>query len=246
MGGKNKSNGKLPPFVPIFRHTMKSPAWRALSVGARATFLALKANYNTNAQNAVFLSSRDAAKEFGVHKDTASKWLHELEHYGFVVMIQGAHLGASGVGKAARYRLTDCYYAGQPPTYDFQNWGGVLFDPKKQNPVRKIRTPRPKKPAIRATAEMTQNGNKRPKKPAIRDAAECPKEPAITSFNHSVEDSLVTQGAVVTAKRLRQEGLSWRKVREVLADPMSPLATEWDRLHQTEMAKMAIAEATAA
>jgi hypothetical protein len=37
------------PFVPIFRHTIKTQAWRALSVGARATFLALKANYNSNA-----------------------------------------------------------------------------------------------------------------------------------------------------------------------------------------------------
>jgi transposase-like protein len=73
---------KLAPFVAIFRHTIKTPAWRALSVGARATFFALKTNYNTNAQNAVFLSARDGARELGVHKDTARKWLRELEHYG--------------------------------------------------------------------------------------------------------------------------------------------------------------------
>jgi hypothetical protein len=140
-----KDKGRLAPFVPIFRHTMKSSAWRALSVGARATFLALKANYNSNAQNAVFLSARDGARELGVHKDTARKWLHELEHYGFVVVVRGAHLGLHGTGKAAHYRLTDCPFAGRPATYDFQNWDGVLYDPKKQNPVRKNRTPCPKK-----------------------------------------------------------------------------------------------------
>jgi hypothetical protein len=77
-----RPKGKLAPFVALFRHTVKSGAWKALSVGARATFVALKTNYNSNAQNAVFLSARDGAKELGVSKNTAGKWLHELEHYG--------------------------------------------------------------------------------------------------------------------------------------------------------------------
>lgn len=38
MSRRDKS--KLAPFVALFRHTIKSPAWKALSVGARATFLA--------------------------------------------------------------------------------------------------------------------------------------------------------------------------------------------------------------
>jgi hypothetical protein len=182
MSRRNQDKGRLAPFVPIFRHTMKSRAWRQLSVGARATFLHLKANYNSNAQNAVFLSARDGARELGVHKDTARKWLHELEHYGFIVEVQGAHLGISGVGKAALYRLTDCGFAGRPPTYDFQNWDGVLYDAKKQNPVRKNRTPRPKNPDIRRSTVVPQNRNKCPTEPDIRNAAECPKKPDITSL----------------------------------------------------------------
>jgi hypothetical protein len=51
MGKRNSDKGRLAPFVPIFRHTMKTPAWQALSVGGRATFLELKANYNTKAQS---------------------------------------------------------------------------------------------------------------------------------------------------------------------------------------------------
>jgi hypothetical protein len=182
MSRRDRDKGRLPAFVPIFRHTIKTPARRALSVGARATFLVLKANYNSNAQNAVFLSARDGARELGACKDTVCKWMHELEHYGFIVEVQGAHLGVSGTGKAARYRLTDCWYAGQPPTYDFQNWDGVLYDPKKQNPVRKIRTPRPKKPDIRAGTDTARNGNKRPKNSDIRNAVECPKSLDITSL----------------------------------------------------------------
>jgi hypothetical protein len=186
MSKRNNGNGKLPPFVPIFRHTMKTPAWRALSVGGRATFLALKANYNTKAQNAVFLSARDGAEELGACKDTVCKWMHELEHYGFIVEVEGAHLGLTGTGKAARYRLTDCPYAGRPPTYDFQNWDRVLYEPKKQNPVRKIRTPRPKNSDTKR-ANAARKRNKRPKISDIRNAPACPKDSDITSFNHSLD-----------------------------------------------------------
>ena len=176
-----KHSGKQPPFVAVYRLTMKSDAWRALSVGAKATFLELRKNYNTKAQNAVFLSARDGARELGVHRDTVCKWVHELEHYGFIVEVRGAHLGVTGTGKAAHYRLTDSPHGGIPPTYDFQNWDGVLYDPKKQNPVRKIRTPRPKKPDTQPI-ESASNGNKRPIEPAIRNVEECPNKPAITSL----------------------------------------------------------------
>src|SRR5262249_55776553 len=185
MANRHRDKGKLPPFVALFRHTIKSPAWKVTSVGARATFFELKANYNTKAQNAVFLSGRNGAKNLNAHKDTVLKWLRELEHYGFVVKVRGAHLGLEGVGKAALYRLTDCPYAGKPATYDFQNWDGVLFEPQKQNPVLRNRTPRPKKPAIRSKAEMSESWNKCPTEPAIRNVEGCPTEPAITSFTSS-------------------------------------------------------------
>jgi hypothetical protein len=87
-------------------------------------------NYNSKAQNSVFLSERDGMKELGVGShNTVRRWLRELEHYGFIVKVRGHHLGVEGVGKAAHYRLTDCGYAGQVPTYDFQSWDGVLFEP---------------------------------------------------------------------------------------------------------------------
>jgi hypothetical protein len=180
---------KLAPFVAIFRHTIKTKAWLALSVGARATFLALKTNYNTNAQNSVFLSSRDGAKELGVDKKTVCKWLHELEHYGFIVAVRRAHLGVEGEGKATLYRLTDCPFAGIAPTYDFQNWDGELFSPKlrrkKQNPVPLEGTPRTTGRDIRSEAEMTQNGNNRTTGRDIRNDPGCTTGRDITSLTSS-------------------------------------------------------------
>jgi hypothetical protein len=211
---------KLAPFVALFRHTIKTEAWRALSLGARATFFALKTNYNTNAQNAVFLSSRDGARELGVCKDTVCKYLHELEHYGFIVPVRRAHLGVEGEGKATLYRLTDCGYAGKAPTYDFQNWDGVLYGPKKQNPVRKSRTPRPKKSDISAGAEMSQIGNNRPKNSDIKTAAECPKKLDITSLTSSL---------------LNSEPLAWSTpiVEEL------PWTAEWARIYMHVVEKAA-------
>jgi hypothetical protein len=192
---------KLAPFVALFRHTVKSAAWRELSVGARATFLALKTNYNTNAQNAVFLSARDGARELGVHKNTVCKWHRELEHYGFIVPVQRAHLGVEGEGKATLYRLTDCPFAGKLPTYDFEKWDGELFNPKrtggrnwrprKQNPVRREGTPRPAGRDIRTGAEMSQNGNKRPTGRDIRNDAGRPAGRDITSLTSSLLNSEV-------------------------------------------------------
>jgi hypothetical protein len=173
----SKKRGQI--FVAVYRLAMNTEAYRALSVGARATYLELRKNYNTKAQNPVFLSARDAARLLGAHRDTVCKWIHELEWYGFIREVQGAHLGVTGTGKAAHYRLTDCYHAGNPPTYDFQNWDGTLYDSKKQNPVLKNRTSRPNKPDT-STAKEARMGNNRPKEPDIRNENECPTEPDIT------------------------------------------------------------------
>ena len=182
--------------MALFRHTVKSSAWKALSVGARAMFVALKTNYNSNSQNAVFMSARDGAEEFGIDKNTTGKWLHELEHYGFIVEVQGAHLGITGTGKAAHYRLTDCPYAGKPPTYDFQNWDGVLFvfksrggrkyQAKKQNPVCGKHTPRMPGRDIRANGQMSQNMEHRMPGRDIRNENECMPGRDITSLTSSL------------------------------------------------------------
>jgi hypothetical protein len=187
---------KLPPFTALFRHTTKSAAWTALSVGARAVFFEMQSNYNTKAQNAVFLSARDGARKLGgVRKDTVMKWQRELEYYGFIVKVQGAHLGLNGVGKAALYRLTDRHYAGQPPTYEFLNWDGEAFheqkrpsyyQTKKQNPVPPWRTPRPTVEDIREDSRMTENAQKCLTVEDISTVPECPTVGDISSLTSSL------------------------------------------------------------
>jgi hypothetical protein len=189
MSRKNNSP-KQPPFVALYRHTIKSPAWKVLSVGARSTFFALASNYNTKMENAVYLSARTGSKELGVHKDTVTKWLRELEFYGFIKLVQRGTIGVYGYGRATQYRLTDRPHAGAAATHDFQNWAGEIFEPQKQNPVLVARTPRPKKPDIE---KIVPTKTICPTEPDIRTTAARPKKPDITSFASSKQSRAGTE-----------------------------------------------------
>ena len=37
-----RDKGRLPPFVPVLKDTMKTAAWKALSHGARSLYVTLK------------------------------------------------------------------------------------------------------------------------------------------------------------------------------------------------------------
>jgi hypothetical protein len=84
--------GRLAPFVPIDKEMMDSPAWRATSFGARCLYMSLKRRWSFKQKNngRIFLSQRDAQEEMGcTHRDSLSRWFHELIHYGFIVMTNG-------------------------------------------------------------------------------------------------------------------------------------------------------------
>jgi hypothetical protein len=178
----NKKKRKQPPFVALYRNTMKSRAYKELSVGARAVLDQLTFNYNTNMQNSVYLSARRGAEELNCKPHSVLKWIQELQHYGFIVMTRGASLGPHGSGNAPHYRLTDRPYAGDPATNDFQNWDGEIFDPKKQDPVPLGGTPRAEKGYIGNSPPAGKNGNKCAEKGYIETPAGCAEKGHIASF----------------------------------------------------------------
>jgi hypothetical protein len=85
-----------------------------MSHGARSLYVALKVRYNTRLQNSVYMSARHGAEELGSSKDYVARWHHELQHYGFIRVIEGkeARLGSDGEGLAAHVRLTE-HFASQ-------------------------------------------------------------------------------------------------------------------------------------
>ena len=47
--------GRMPLFVPLFKDTIKTEAWKALSHGARSLYVVLKGRYSKTRQNAVIV-----------------------------------------------------------------------------------------------------------------------------------------------------------------------------------------------
>jgi DNA-binding transcriptional MocR family regulator len=130
---RHKDKGRLQPFVPLLLETMRTPAWRAMSTGARLLYVVLKSRYGLDRKNNghIFVSTRVAAKELGSNRSAVLRWYRELEHFGFIEKTAGGCLGTDGKGKAPQWRLTELGYMAEPPTKDFLRWNGTRF--RKQN-----------------------------------------------------------------------------------------------------------------
>jgi hypothetical protein len=59
-----KDKGRLPPFVPLLVSTIDTPAWRAMSHGARSLYVSLKRRVPKQ-RNRAYLSYREASREIG-------------------------------------------------------------------------------------------------------------------------------------------------------------------------------------
>jgi hypothetical protein len=131
--GQYKDKNRLTPFVPLLIDTLDSPAWKALSHGAKVLYIALRRRYSVKSHNngRIYLSQRMAAQEIGSHHNEIARWYRELQHYGFIVMTAPAYLGVEGKGKAPRWRLTEIGCMGSVPTRDFKDWDGTPFKNQK-------------------------------------------------------------------------------------------------------------------
>jgi hypothetical protein len=135
MSQKNNINGL---FVPIHKATLESPAWKALSLGARCLFVELSGECS-NKHNVTFLSEREAIKRLRSSRYKIREFFAELAHYKFIDLVSPACLGTDGKGKAAHWRITDrgTVKGGyEAPGHDFLRWAGTKFDPKPYRAAR--------------------------------------------------------------------------------------------------------------
>jgi hypothetical protein len=119
------------PFVGITTTVLDSAAWKAMSPSARIVYIAIKRNYNHQANNngRLYLAGRNGAKATGLSPNTVWRCVRELIHYGFAVVTRSATLGTNGHGRPTALRLTEMGTRADPlPTRDFLKWDGVLFD----------------------------------------------------------------------------------------------------------------------
>ena len=106
---RNKDKGRLPPFVPVDREMMRSPAWRATSWRALPVYSPqIEMALPVEEQRPALSIAPGRAEEMGrATRDSISRWYRELEYYGFVVKTPEAALGVDGKGKAPHWRLTE-------------------------------------------------------------------------------------------------------------------------------------------
>lgn len=119
-------------FVALSHEVLDSPAWCAMSHGARSLYIALRRRFNSTVHNngRIFIAQRTAAKEIGSSSNQVARWFRELQHFGFIGQTTGGSLGLNGKGTAPHWRLTECGYLNDPPTREFANWDGTLFENK--------------------------------------------------------------------------------------------------------------------
>jgi hypothetical protein len=145
MGGdrwkkKQEEKGRLPHFVPLFKGTMDTPAWRAISHGAKVLYIALKRHLSNDGYNngKLYVSYRKAKIELGSGSTQIARWYRELEHYGFIVQMTAGCLGVNGKGAAPHWRLTEISYMREPASRDFLKWDGQKYqDQKTESRTRK-------------------------------------------------------------------------------------------------------------
>ena len=108
MSRRGDKNGDIKlrgQFIPAFLETRRTPAWKAMSMGARELYMTLKVHHFVGFKNnngRIFLSERKAMEEMGVsNRESIRRWYRELQHYGFIVMTNPGKPRCRGQGQSS-------------------------------------------------------------------------------------------------------------------------------------------------
>jgi hypothetical protein len=141
MSSKRRKS-KLPPFVPMIKTTMATPAWRAMSFGARLLYIELRGHLRNDYLNngTVWLSCRDAAKAIGVTPGShAGTWKTSISGSCAKRAKDFSVLTAAGSPRAIASRSSGARGSHQPVTS--KNGMANCSSIPPAGPVAKNRTP---------------------------------------------------------------------------------------------------------
>jgi len=204
---RGDDKGRLPQFVPLLMETLKSPAWRAMSHGAKSLYVALRGRVfikdSSNNNGRAFLSARTACAEIRSSHEQIVRWFLELQHFGFIVQTRAGCLGADGHGKAPHWRLTELGSrsadgAHELPTRDFLRWTGQRFRPKpippakKHDPVAENRALPRGKPRIERAENRTPERAKCAENRNLESDPKCAENRNVSSNHLHGEEQSVT------------------------------------------------------
>jgi hypothetical protein len=188
------SKNKNPPFVMVTNQVLDSPAWRAMSHGARSLYVALKRRCPPNRHNngRIRLSQREAQKQLGAGFTQITRWYRELRYYGFIVMTEPGCLGIEGRGKAPQWRLTEVAYMRgtsskgmeDMPTMDFLKWDGIRFSEHHPGGDHlKAKHGAPENRSAVGSTQKTEPRSRKPERTAPENQSTCAPENQSSSWN---------------------------------------------------------------
>lgn len=154
--------------IRIYWYELKSPAYRALSIGARALLVELKALYNGRNNGALFLSVREAAGRLGCSKSFAADRFQELHDKGFIRPRERGHFQVKclvGQARATSWVLTAYAHGEALATKEFMRWrpdeiqkpvrpGGRTVRPGGHPAGKQPKTGKSVRPGGRSTPEI--------------------------------------------------------------------------------------------
>lgn len=118
--GKANRTGRSPPsehYTKMFRSTLQTPAWAALSASAQALYPFIKLEWhgpNFNNNGRIRFSYRQAAKALGATPNTAMRAFHDLVAKGFLVVTEMGALGLDGDARGPSYEVSEIEMPGKP------------------------------------------------------------------------------------------------------------------------------------
>jgi len=166
--------------VQLLEWFQSSLAWSSMKPGPRAVYIELKRKYNGSNNGEIFLSHRLAADAICCERGTAGGYFETLLERGFIIVTCGHHLGSEGIGRSAKYALTELPLQGKPATKEFMQW-------EKQNPSGKNRRSMAGKSDIRGrkTQLLKNQMSKNPAALPLKQADPLLENPAIYTSNHN-------------------------------------------------------------
>jgi len=122
------------PHARIYSHWRNFPAWRALSLAARALLVEILMEYRPGQNGRLEWSWRRAAKAIGVSKDTAARALIELELLGWLTVERLAGFGRRNAPACYALTMFANDATGDPPSFTFEHIDPA--NPLLRGPVR--------------------------------------------------------------------------------------------------------------
>ena len=123
MSRRKKYNG--PRFAALYDWEMKLPAYRLMSVYGRALLMEFRMAYTGHNNGEIVMSIRQAAELLNCNKDTAAKYLAELEEKGWIHQTSKGSFSQKTDKTASTWRITNQPIGlgvDTPETKEYAHW----------------------------------------------------------------------------------------------------------------------------